>query len=82
MIIEHYMTDDIYLYIVKLALEKYSLEIPEFYKLLNRKEIFTHPDIVRRAYVALDLWKTEKFIGLDCKYHNEAKHIYLALLNS
>ena len=49
---------------------------------MKRNEIFKHPDIVRRAYVALDLWKTDKFIGLDCKYHNEAKHIYLALLNS
>ena len=79
---EHYVTDDIYLYIVKLALEKYSLEIPEFYTLTKGKEIFTHPDIGKRAYVALDLWKTEKFIGLDCKYQNEAKLIYLALLNS
>jgi len=79
---ENKAPDDIYLFIVSLALQRYSLEMLEFYKLTEWTQIFKYPDILRSAYVALDLWKTEKFIGLEYKYQNDAKRIYLALLNA
>ena len=74
--------NNIYLFIVRLALQRYSLETDEFYKLTEWKQIFKHPDIVRTAYIAIDLWISENFIGLHRYLHNEAKRIYLALLNS
>lgn len=73
--------DKKYLFIVKLALERYSLETNKFYRLTKWKQIFRHPDIVRSAYVALDLWKTERFVDLDREMHYEAKLLHFALLN-
>jgi hypothetical protein len=79
---EHDPPDDIYLFIVHLALQRYSLEIDEFYKLTDWRQIFKHPNIVRSAYIALDLWKTENFVGLHYKTQNDARLIHLALLNA
>lgn len=73
---------DTYLFIIQLALERYNLETDEFYKLTNWPQIYKHPNIVRTAYVALDLWRSEKFIGLPYQYQNEAKLIHVALLNA
>jgi hypothetical protein len=79
---EHNTSDDKYLFIIHLALQRYSLDTKEFYKLTDCKQIFEHPDIVRSAYVAIDLWRSEKFVGLIHSLHNEAKCIHLALLNA
>ncbi len=74
--------NDEYLFIVKLALQRYSLETDDFYKLNNWTQIFKHPEIVRTAYVALDLWNTEKFVGLEKDKHIEARRILITLLNA
>ena len=74
--------DDKYLFIVHLALQRYSLETKEFYKLTDWKQIFEHPYIVRSAYVAIDLWRTEKFVSLEQDKLRDAKRIHLALLNA
>jgi hypothetical protein len=73
--------DDVYLFIVHLALQRYSLCIDDFYKLTEWHQIFKHPNIIRSAYIALDFWNTEKFIGLDYKKQNDARLILLALQN-
>ena len=73
--------DDVYLFIVHLALQRYSLQTDDFYKLTVWREIFSNPNIIRSAYIALDLWNIEKFIGLDYKKQNQAKLILLALQN-
>ena len=74
--------DDKYLFIVHLALQRYSLETKECYKLTDWKQIFEYPDIVKSAYVAIDLWRTEKFVSLEQDKLKDAKFIYLALLNA
>lgn len=79
---EYTPPDDAYLFIIHLALQRYSLETDHFYKLNNWTEIFKHPEIVRSSYVALDLWNTEKFVGLGLDKHIEARRILLALLNA
>ena len=79
---EYKAPNDKYLFIVHLALQRYSLETKEFYKLTDWKQIFKHPDIVRSAYVAIDLWRSEKFVSLDQDKQNDAKLIHLALLNT
>lgn len=79
---EQEIPDERYLFIVKMALERYSLETDEFNRLTKWKKIFKYPDIIRRAYVALDLWKTERFVDLDREMHYEAKLLHFALLNA
>ena len=79
---EYKAPDDKYLFIVHLALQRYSLETKEFYKLTDWKQIFEHPDIVRSAYVAIDLWRSEKLIGLHNDLHDDAKRMHSALLNA
>ena len=75
-------SEDMYLFIIYSALERYSLFMTEFYELNEWKQIYKYPVLVNCAYVALDLWNSEKFIGLDITKHREAKLILLALLNS
>ena len=70
------------LFIVHLALQRYSLQTDDFYELHEWSQIFKHPCIVRSAYVALDLWSTEKFEGLPQDKHTETKRILIALLNA
>ena len=74
--------DDVYLFIVHLALQKYSLQTDEFYKLNDWASIYNYPVLVKFAYVALDLWSAEKFQGLHYKKQNDARLILNALLNA
>jgi len=79
---DSHSSEDYYLFIIYSALEKYSLFTEEFYKLTDWKQIYKYPVLVNSAYVALDLWNSQKFIGLDITKHREAKLILFALLNS
>lgn len=75
------LSDDVYLYIMYLALERYSLFTDEFYKLNCWKEIINYPYLFTNTYVALDLWFFENFKGLKYDKHIEAKRILSAFLN-